>query len=346
MPPTTAHLNGSVNLADAETVMREVLGRIPRGLRRVPDGEPGDRQNWIFFQFLKFQQTEGLELQQPEADAATYTTPKIGLRAGVDAAQIAWPDLGYAQAYRESYAIFERLAVPPGVRFQVEYPTPLASIAGFIAPEDRAALEPSYERALFADLQALLEAVPHDRIAVQWDVAVEFGMLEAPEAWPGGPDLDSLAGRVGRCIDQVPADVPAGAHLCYGDYGHEHFKQPESLALQVRMMNAVSERAGRPVSWFSITVPQDVRDPAFFAPLADLRVDDATELYFALVPYHPAAQPEGTTEEQVRLIDERLGGREWGICTECGMGRVERDDVLPMLDCHREILARFAPAAA
>jgi hypothetical protein len=87
-----------------------------------------------------------------------------------------------------------------------------------------------------------------------------------------------------------------------------------------------------------------VRDPAYFAPLADLRVDDATELYLALVPYHPADQPAGTTDEQVRLIDERLGGREWGICTEGGKGRVDRDDVLPMLDRYREILARFGPA--
>jgi hypothetical protein len=47
-------------------------------------------------------------------------------------------------------------------------------------------------------------------------------------------------------VDEVPNDVPAGAHLCYGDAGHEHFAQPESLTLQVRMMNAVSERARRP----------------------------------------------------------------------------------------------------
>jgi hypothetical protein len=258
-----------------------------------------------------------------------------------------WPDLGYAQAYEASCEVFRRLdeegIVPPGVRFQVEYPTPLASIASFIAPEDRAALTPSYERALFAVLQALLRAVPHERIAVQWDVAVEFAMLELPERW-GHQDLDALAGRVARCLDEVPEDVPAGAHLCYGDAGHEHFTQPESLALQVQMMNAVDERAGRPPNWFSLTVPQSVRDEAYFAPLADLRVEDVTELYFALVPYHPAEQPAGTTEEQVRLIDERLRGREWGICTECGMGRVEREDVLPMLDCYREILGRFAPA--
>jgi hypothetical protein len=213
------------------------------------------------------------------------------------------------------------------------------------APEDRAELEPSYERALFADLHTLLRAVPHEHIAVQWDVAVEFGMLELPEVW-GPQNFDALAGRLARCLEQVPRDVPAGAHLCYGDAGHRHFKQPESLALQVRMMNAVSERARRPVSWFSITVPQAARDAAYFSPLADLRVDVATEIYFALVPYHPSEQPAGTTEVQTGLIDERLRGREWGICIECGMGRVDREDVLRMLDSYREILSRFGQSAS
>jgi hypothetical protein len=53
----------------------------------------------------------------------------------------------------------------------------------------------------------------------------------------------------------------------------------------------------------------------------------------------------GTTEEQIRLVDEHLGAREWGICTECGMGRVEREDVPAMLDAHREIPERAAPVA-
>ena len=42
MSPTHAHFNGSVNLADAESVMREIATRVPSGLRRVPDGETGD----------------------------------------------------------------------------------------------------------------------------------------------------------------------------------------------------------------------------------------------------------------------------------------------------------------
>src|SRR5215470_4249607 len=65
MPPTHAHFNGSVNLADAESVMREIAARVPSGVRRVPDGETGDRGNWIFFQMQKFLQSPLLVPARP-----------------------------------------------------------------------------------------------------------------------------------------------------------------------------------------------------------------------------------------------------------------------------------------
>jgi hypothetical protein len=175
---------------------------------------------------------------------------------------------------------------------------------------------------------------------VQWDVAVEFGLLEGamgPGAWP----IDQITPGLVRCLDRVPADVPAGMHLCYGDYGHQHFKQPESLQMQVDLLNAVAAAAGRPVNWASFTVPQARSDADYFAPLRDLAAGPETELYFALVPYHPGDQAEGTTARQVEHIDAALAAdrREWGICTECGMGRVEAGDVPTLLDLHREILA-------
>jgi len=128
-------------------------------------------------------------------------------------------------------------------------------------------------------------------------------------------------------------------HLCYGDYQHQHFKQPESLDLQVRVSNEVAAQAGRSVNWVAFTVPQNRRDPAFFEPLSRLALPQETEIYLALVPYHPAEQEPGTTEEQVRLVDEHLYSVEWGICTECGMARAEREDVPGLLDLHREILS-------
>ena len=33
------------------------------------------------------------------------------------------------------------------------------------------------------------------------------------------------------------------------------------------------------------------------------------------------------------------GSREWGICTECGMGRAGREEIPVLLDLHRQIVA-------
>ena len=350
MPPTHVHFNGSVNLADAESVMREIVSRVPSGLRRVPDGETGDRDYWILFQMRKFEQSPSLAVarQGDGADGNYAQMPQFRLADGFDPAEMSWPDIGYADAYLASYETFSALreqgVIPPGVRFQVEYPTPLASIGAYIVPEQQMALLGSYEQAMFADLGRVLAAIPPGDLAVQWDVAIEFGVLE--EAFgPGGAQLfDAIMAGLVRCVDRVPAEVPVGLHLCYGDYGHQHFKQPESLALQVRVVNAVSAAAERPLSFVSFTVPQYQRDESYFAPLADLAAGPGTELNFALVPYHPADQAPGTTGDQVRIIDAALaaspgGRRDWGVCTECGMGRVDREQVPELLDLHREIIA-------
>ncbi len=344
MPPTRVHFNGSIALPDTDTVFRELGERIGPLAARYPDGETGDRSNWIWFQLQRFLETPGLErAADPDTQAKYRGMTKLRLAAGADPDAIDWPNLGYADAYLASWERFVALraegVIPAGTRFQVQYPTPLASINTWIVVDDQDALEPSYERALLDDLERLLAALPHDEVAVQWDVAVEFAVLTGSFPTSGSPTFDNVVERLVRCVDHVPADVPVGLHLCYGDYQHQHFTQPESLELQVRVVNALTAAAAREIDWFAFTVPQDQAGAGYFAPLRELLAGDASQLYFALVPYHPDAQAAGVSERQVRSIDEVLGERPWGVCTECGMGRVDPDDTRRLLDIHRELAA-------
>ena len=98
------------------------------------------------------------------------------------------------------------------------------------------------------------------------------------------------------------------------------------------------------MSFVSFTVPQDQRAGSYLAPLAGLTAGPDTELNFGIVPYHPGDQAAGTTDDQARLLDAALadspgGTREWGICTECGMGRAGGEEMPVLLDLHRQILA-------
>lgn len=344
MPPVAVHFNGGVNLPDTETVLRELTRRVPSGVRRLPDGETGERASWIGFQLPRLLATPGLE--RVEADPAATGNYGMGpgarLAEGVDPDALDWADLGYATVYGASYATFTRLrdegVVGTGIRFQVEYPTPLA-VGRMIDPADRDRVLPSYERTLLADLDHLLAQVPHDDVAMQWDAAVETVTAEFDPASLGG-----LVGSLADLLDRVPDDVPCGLHLCYGDAGHVHMVEPPSLATQVALANGIADRATRPPAWVSFTVPQDRGDEAFFAPLADLRTAPDTELYFGLVPYHPDDQAPGTTDAQVALVNRYLpsGTGPWGICTECGLARADRADIPRLLDLHREIIATHA----
>jgi hypothetical protein len=48
---------------------------------------------------------------------------------------------------------------------------------------------------------------------VQWDVAVEFGILEEAFAPGGSQAFDAIIAGPVRCVDQVPAEVPVGLNL-------------------------------------------------------------------------------------------------------------------------------------
>ena len=70
MPSAHVHFNGSVNLAEAESVVREIVARVPSSVPRIPDGETRDRGNWIFFPMQKFLQLPWLVPARPLEAAA------------------------------------------------------------------------------------------------------------------------------------------------------------------------------------------------------------------------------------------------------------------------------------
>jgi len=133
MPSSSVHFNGSVNLPDGETVMRLISTRIPNGVRRMTDGETGDRGYWIYFQidkFLTMPEFESVQVGQAyETESGAPPMHRLRLAPGASATTIIWPDLGYVNAYVASFAIFDRVqqdgTIPPHVRFQLQYPTAL-----------------------------------------------------------------------------------------------------------------------------------------------------------------------------------------------------------------------------
>lgn len=187
---------GIVNYDDAETTMRTVAEILGAHVGRIPDGEAGKRFHWIMFQPDVLGEVDGIERVGAEPipfDAGLDARP-LRIADGVEASEIALPPLGYANAARESYPLFTRLreecVIRAGTRFQVSLPTPVAVISSFFSGDDRIAIEPVYADALLGEL----EEIPHEDLAVQWDVASEMGILEGASGcgavmqgwWTGG----------------------------------------------------------------------------------------------------------------------------------------------------------------
>ena len=185
----SAHLIGSVPLADAETVFRTVAAELGSCLRRIPDGETGDRIRWIFFQRTMLLNHPAMEIDPTVPPFALYQwdgkllreLPWLRFREDVDPGTVTF-ETGYAQAARESYQVFQQLQqdgdISPGIRFQVCLPTPMASAYMYVSPKSRDAYIPVYEAALMRALQDILTAIPADQLAIQWDVCQEVLIYE------------------------------------------------------------------------------------------------------------------------------------------------------------------------
>jgi hypothetical protein len=341
--PQGALLVGSVNFDDAETTIRtaaEVLG--PR-LRRIPDGEVGKRFHWIMFQPDVLGEAVGIERigDEPIPFKAGIDARPLRIADGVDAASIQLPPLGYADAAIESYAIFRRLrdegVVPAGTRFQVSLPTTVAVVSSFFFGDDRAAIDPVYTAALLREVDGMLAAIPHDDLAIQWDVASEMGVIEAAPAfgrvmdvwWEGDP-FPGLVERLAAFIDAVPAGVEVGVHLCYGDVAEKHFFEPTDAANLVRYANAVTAASARELTWLHLPVPIDRDDEAYFAPLAELEYDG--ELYLGLVH-----REDGAEGARRRVTAAQKFASRFGVATECGIGRAPEGTTEGILRTHTEV---------
>ena len=337
--PQGVHLVGSVPLDNAEEVFRTTSAILGERLRRIPDGETGERTRWIRWQARFLASNPHLETIPPPSHSNTYVIPPhFKLRSPTPSGPIKFDTLGYADMAKASYAIFSQLKqkgqLPANTRFQVCLPTPLASVTFFIVPADQAIVEPAYEAALFAELDQITAAIPHDELAIQWDVAIEFAILAGIMQTYLSNAQEEIFKRLIRLGERVPADVEMGYHLCYGDSGHRHFKEPEDTSEVVEVANTISAGVNREINWIHLPVPRNRTDDAYFAPLRNLKLHPETELYLGLV--HLTDGVEGT---QQRIATAQRTMAEFGVATECGLGRRNPQTVVDLLRIHSEVAA-------
>lgn len=332
-------LLGSVPLSSAEMVFREVARRLGPLAKRIPDGETGVRSAWTVWQQRVIEKVDGVE-KKGERNAHGLIYSRFGLRSNTRASELNFGSLGYARAAIDSYTVFARLqkeGVIKDARFQVSLPTPLAVVWGyFIGQPEFLEIYRAYERSMFNELDEILSSIPNDQLSIQWDLAVEFHQV-----WDNrNPESETaklfssadLISHTARLSDYIPAPVELGWHFCYGDAGHKHYVEPRDAGVMTSVANQLTRATNRAASWLHFPVPRDRVDHAFFAPLAQLKLNPATELYLGLIHFTDGV--EGTRQ---RMTASNSVITNYGVATECGFGRRPPETILQLLDLHRTI---------
>ena len=171
------YLVGSVPLASAEDVFKTVAPLFGDRLKRIPDGETGKRLDWITWLEPVFSQNPALELSDDVFRLHETARPirRYGLRPGYTASDVKIDNLFYADIAKESYAVFKRLkdagTIPAGTRFQVDLVPAHSVIWLFLTDALHAAIDPIYNAAVKREIDKIAAAIPHDELAIQFDVA-------------------------------------------------------------------------------------------------------------------------------------------------------------------------------
>jgi hypothetical protein len=333
------HFVGSIPLPSSEEVFRQLNGQVGQYLRRIPDGETGERILWIKFQQKMLLEHPAIELdptQTPlpvwQADGSVHRHIQlVRLKPGVDLESLEF-DTGYDRAALASYQTFRRLreggTIPPEIRLQVALPTPMATGLMYVSLLGRDRYLRAYERSLRNALDNILGAIPHAELSIQFDVCQEVLLFENyfPVREPNYQK--AVFEQFGRLGAAVPSDVELGFHLCYGSPGDQPLLLLKDAAVMVDMMNGIADFVQRPVEFIHIPVPKQA-DSAFFAPLRNLRRPAETRLYLGLLQFND------DPGNRARIAAARRVVSDFGIAAECGFGRTDPRRVPAILAGHR-----------
>ena len=344
-----AHLIGSVPLADSETVFRAASGALGPHLRRIPDGETGERIRWIWFQREMLLNHPDMEIDPDAGLFAVYQwdgvllreSPYLRFKSSVDPSAVHFPT-GYAEAATASFGTFSRLrdegVIGPDVRFQVCLPTPMATGLMHVSDAARDAYLPAYERSLTEALDGILAAVPHEHLSIQWDVCQEVLLFEDYFSYRSEDYKDQVYGELGRLGGKVPEAVDLGYHLCYGSPADEHLVMPKDMGILVEMSNGLVSRMQRRLDFLHLPVPKDRTDRDYFVPLEGLQLPENASLILGLIHH------DDTEGDVARISAAREFQPTFGVASECGWGRTDPTRVPGLLASHRQAVEHLNQA--
>jgi hypothetical protein len=337
------YLVGSVPMASAEQVFETVGASLGSRIKRIPDGETGERGDWITWLEPVFAENPAFQKSGQFFRVHDKGTgrERYALKPGFAPHDVHFDNLLYADIAKGSYAAFKRLKddskIAAHTKFQVDLVPAHSVIWLFLVDELHATIDPIYNAAVKREIDKIAAAIPHHELAIQFDVAsAVFARLERNESSSYGRTKAEMQETFSRILidlgNHVPADIDLLYHLCYGDSGHRHVVEPTDTSDMVDFANRVSRHIGRSVQLIHMPVPRNRADDGYFEPLVRLRLRPETELCLGLVHY-----TDGVAGTKKRLATARTYAPKFSIATECGFGRRDPRTIPELLRIHAEV---------
>jgi hypothetical protein len=332
-----ALLVGSIPAATAADAMRLAVDRLGPDLDYLPDGETGERQNWVLPMIEGFRQHPDLRLVR-DGDWSDYDKlPRFALRRGHRLYGAAL-DLGIVAAARsaspEFAAVREEMTQAPGApRFQVGIPGDIDLAMFTFGPSGPVRHLRPFTEALAITMHQVWDLLGDD-VLFQIEIPAELVLLARAPAQVRPALAGLLARRITALAQGAPEGARFGVHLCLGDMNHRAFGHMQDAAPVVLLANALAARwpARRPLEYVHapLAAADDppTEDAAFYQPLGGLRLGASTRF----VAGFAHEDQDADTQFRIRQVIEDAVGHPVGISNSCGLGRRQPDAALAAMD--------------
>ena len=343
MPLTCAHLVGSLPYPDADTAFAEIAARLGGHLKRIPDGETGERARWIFWQRARVADHAAMEVGGGRGQGAD---PPMGRQAD--------PRMGAVPLPR-GRSIRRRSSSTPAMRRRRSPHTTASSRCAarescrtgsasrsacrrrwrsatgssrlppgpISSPPTSAASNPTSRR-----------SAPRFRTTT-W----RSSGTSARRCWPGRAISrtgrprykQDIAGMLFRLGNAVPEPAELGYHLCYGTPNDEHVVMPKDLANAVEIVHAILGGLERSLQFVHVPAPKHRgRRGLLRAARGVLALPEGCELYLGVIHHDDREGDKRRIAAATQTVSElrhrhrmRLGPRRPG--TRAGPARQPPD---------------------